>query len=318
LYQIGMAETSTLSEIRVMERAVCPSSPVSPNKGLNAILGLFVGLLFGVGVAVVMEYLDDTVRKGEDVKQFSPIPLIGMVPAFGEEKVTLISTKDPNDPLHESYRKIRNFFAMQANPINTLLVTSAGPGEGKSTTVANLGISVVREGKKVALLDMDLRRARLHTYFDLPNDLGLTDVLQGKKSVDETIQTTWVEGLSVISSGPPFTDPGQLIESNQMGRLISDLKTRFDMVILDSAPVLIKSDALVLGKYVDASIVVLESERTTRRAVRGLMEIMAKVNIRPLGFILNRFPIERKKYFYEQCYYDGRWSGDFTTSESSA
>ena len=311
LYQIGMAEATTLSEIRVVEPAVKRFFPVSPNKALNGVLGLFLGLVFGFGLAFIMEYLDDTIRTADDMKELKPIGLIGIVPKFDQKKVPLISAKDPNDPVYESYRMIRNYLNINERSIKSLLITSAGPGEGKSTTAANLGISVAGEGKNVAIIDIDLRRASLHTYFDLPNDVGLSDLLKGKSSMDEVIQPTRIEGLNIIPSGPPFPDPGGLIESDQMGRLISDLKTRFDLVILDSAPLLVKSDALVLARYVDGLIIVLESEKTTRRAAHELVDVLAKAHIKPLGFILNRFSVQKGKYFYHQYYYGhhGRNSG---------
>jgi capsular exopolysaccharide synthesis family protein len=153
---------------------------------------------------------------------------------------------------------------------------------------------------------MDLRRPSLHAYFDLPNHVGLTDILQGESSLDEAIQATSVEGLSIISSGPPFPNAGVLIESEEVGSLLSELKTRFDMVIIDSAPVLIKSDPLVLAKHVDGSIIVIESERTTRRAAGVLVDILAKAQIKPLGFILNRFSASKGKHFYHRFYYGYR------------
>jgi len=238
--------------------------------------------------------------------------LIGTVPGFEEGRLPLISEKDPNDPLYESYRNIRNYLKMNKSPVKTLLISSPGPGEGKSTTVVNLGISVCREGKKVAIVDMDLRRASLHTYFDLPNDVGVGDLLQGKTSLDETLQPTGVEGLSIIPSGTPFPDPGGLIESEQMGRLMSELKTRFDMVLLDSAPVLVKSDVLVLSRYVDGCIIVLESTRTTRRAVHEVLDLLAKARIRPLGLVLNRFSMQKGKHFYQHRYY-GHYGGELST-----
>jgi len=315
LYQIGMAEAITLSEIRVIEPAVKPLSPVSPNKAVNGALGLFLGLVFGFSLTLFMEYMDDTIRTAEDVKEFKPIALIGIVPEFDGRNIHSISGRDPNDPLYESYRRIRNYMTINEDqPISTLLITSPGPGEGKSTTVVNLGVSVAHEGKKVVILDLDLRRPSLHTYFDVPNDIGMADVLQERASADEAILSTRIEGLSVLPSGPPFTDAGGLIESNQMGRLLSHLKGRFDVVILDSAPLLVKSDALVLARYVDGSIMVLDRGRTTRRAVHESMEILSRAQIRPLGFILNRLPIEKGKYAYHQYYY-GRYGGQLSRSE---
>jgi capsular exopolysaccharide synthesis family protein len=303
LHRVEMAEASTLSEIRVVEPAVSPLVPVSPNKALNGLLGVFVGLVFGLGLAFITEYQDDTIRTAEDAEELKSIALIGMVPMFKPTKQPLISTRDPNDPLCESYRRIRNYPSIEDGSVRSLLITSPGPNEGKSTTVVNLGISIARERKKVVLVDMDLRRASLHAYFNLPNHVGMTDILQGETSLDEAIQATPVEGLSIISSGPPFPDVGVLIESGQVGPLVSELTTRFDMVIIDSAPVLVKSDALVLAKHVDGPIVVIESEKTTRRAARELIDILAKARIEPLGLILNRFSIKKGKHFYDQYYY---------------
>ena len=309
LYQTGMAEATTLSQIRVVEPAVAPLFPASPNKALNGALGLFMGLVFGFGLAFVREYLDDTIRTAEDVNEFRPIALLGTVPIFKPKKLQLISAKDPNDPLYESYRRIRNYPTLDQEPIRSLLITSAGPEEGKSTTVVNLGISIAREGKKVLIVDIDLRRASLHSYFDLANDTGITDLVQGTVTIDAAIQTTRVEGLRIIPSGPPFSDPGVLIESNQMGELISDLKVRFDVVIIDSAPILVKSDALVMAKYVDGLIIVLESEKTTRGAVNELVDVLERAHIRPLGFVLNRFSIEKGKHFYHH-YYNGHYGSE--------
>jgi uncharacterized protein involved in exopolysaccharide biosynthesis len=162
LYQVGMAEATTLSEIRVIEPAVMPSSPFSPNKALNTVMGLFMGLFFGLGLALIFEYFDDTIRTAEDVKPFRPIALLGTVPKFKHKRLSLISAKDPNDPVYESYRRIRNHATIDGKLVKSILITSPGPGEGKSTTVVNLGISIAREGKRVLIADLDLRRADLH------------------------------------------------------------------------------------------------------------------------------------------------------------
>ena len=308
LYQIGVAEAITLSEIRVVDPAVRPRSPVSPNKPLNIILGLFLGLVFGVALAFIVEYVDDTVKKPEDVKEFKPVALIGTVHRFKKEKIPLISGKDPNDPLYESYRKIRNSLKfMDEKPLGSILITCSGPGEGKSTTVLNLGISVSREGKRVVIVDTDLRRPVIHKYLDLSNQVGATSVLQGLAPVDEAIQPTPIQGLSVITSGPPPPDPGGLIESADMGRLMSELRNRFDLVILDSAPLIVKSDALILAKFVEGTIIVLESGKTTRQAIYELIETLANANVRPVGFVLNKLPLEKGKYDYHQQYYGTRY-----------
>lgn len=305
--QIGMAEATALSQIRVIEPAAKPRFPARPNKALNGALGVFVGLVFGLGVVFVLEYRDDSIRTAEDVRELRPIAFMGAVPRFQGKELPLIAAKDPNDPLYESYRRIRTHIDvldhMRERPLKSLLMTSPGPREGKSTTAANLGICFAREGKKVALVDVDVRRASLHTYFDVPNDVGLSDLLQGQTSVGEAMQPTQVRGLSVIPSGVPFPDPGAMIESDKMGQLLSGLEKRFDMVILDSAPLLVKSDALVLSRHVDGLIVVLESQKTTRRAAYEMVNLLTKAQIRPLGFVLNRFSFKRGAYSYQQYYH---------------
>jgi capsular exopolysaccharide synthesis family protein len=308
LSQVGIAEATTLSEIRLVDPAVKPVSPISPNKFVNGLLGIFLGLVFGVALAFIVDYVDDTIRTPEDVREFKPIALIGAVPQFKREDIPLISAKDPNDPLYESYRKIRNHLKfIDEKPPGSLVVTCAGPGEGKSTTVANLGISAAREGKRVVIVDMDLRRPSLHSHFNLSNVGGVNDTLYGKTSMDDAIKPTQVPNLSIITSGPVPPDPGGLIESDQMGRLISGLRNRFDLLILDSAPLLVKSDALILAKYVEATIIVLESGKTTRHAIYEMMETLANAGIKPLGFVLNRFSIEKGKYYYHHYYYGGKY-----------
>jgi len=307
LSQTGMAEATVLSKIRIIEPATKPISPVRPNKALNSALGVLMGLVFGLGLVFVMEYRDDSIRTAEDVRELRPIAFMGAIPRFQGEEAPLISARDPNDPLYESYRRIRTHIEVidhvRERGLRSFLITSPGPGEGKSTTAANLGICVAREGKKVAIIDMDVRRASLHTYFDVPNDVGLGDLLQGQTSVDEAIQATGVKGLSIIPSGPPFPDPGGMMESDKMGQILSELRARFDLVVLDSAPLLVKSDALVLARHVDGLIIVLESEKTTRRAAYELVDLLTKAQICPLGFVLNRFSLKKGTYSYHQYYY---------------
>jgi len=261
-----------------------------------------------VGLAFIVEYVDDTIRTPEDVKEFKPVALLGAVPQFKQGKIPLISTIDPNDPLYESYRKIRNHLKfMDEKPLKSLLITCAGPGEGKSTTAVNMGISAAREGKKVVIIDTDLRRPSLHTHFDVSNARGVTDIIYGKTSVDDAIKPTQIQDLSIIPSGSPPSDPGRLIESDQMKQLVSHVRDRFDFVIMDSAPLLVKSDALMLAKYAESTIIVLESGKTTRHAIYELMGILESAKIKPLGFILNKFSIEKGKYYYHHYYYGGKY-----------
>ena len=303
LYQIGTAEATTLSQIRVVVAALRPISPVSPNKLLNTILGIFLGLVFGVGLAFLFEYLDDTVRTPEDIREFKPTALIGIIPLLEQNKNPLITERDSDDPVYECYRKIRTHLKfVNEGGLRSLLVTCAGPGEGKSTTIVNLAIALSRDGQRVAIVDLDLRRPSIHDYLELPNDLGTASILEGRALVDEAIQRTRIQGLNVITSGPLPPDGGELIESVRIERFMSELKNRFDMVLIDSAPLLIKSESLVLAKHSDGLIVLLESGKTTRHAIQAMLEILTNANIKPLGFILNKMPIQQGKFLYAQYY----------------
>lgn len=316
MYEIGIGEASTLSEIRIVEQGILPSVPMSPKKRVNTILGAFMGMVLGLGVAFLLEYLDDTVKTVEDMKEFRPIALVGNIPRVESNAGPMISSKDPNDPLYESYRSIRNFLRAYERTVNTLLITSPGPREGKSTTVVNLGISVAREGRKVVLVDMDLRRPSLHTFFGLSNDTGVTDVLQKNRWLDDALVATSVDGLSIVPSGPPSPDPGRLIESERMGQFLSELGTGRDLVIVDAAPVLVKGDALILAKSMDGTLIVVETEKTTRRAVHETLDILARSRVaRPLGFVLNGSALPKGKFAFHQYYY-GRLGNEMSVAGS--
>ncbi len=291
LCQLAVAEASTLSQARNIEPAVRPLLPAHPKKALISVLGMFAGLMLGLCLAFIKEYLDDSIRTAEDVKVLKPMAFVGTVPRFEADRTPLILGLDARDPLCEFYRTIQTRIHvvehLRKRPLHSLMITSTGREEGKSTTAANLGISIAQDGKKVVIVDMDLDQPSLNTYFDLQNNAGLADVLQNRTSLDEAIQPTSVNGLSIIPNGPQFQDRGALTESEEADQLISSLQARYDLVILDSAPLLVERDALVRARRVDGLVVVLESEKTSRRDVCELMEVMAQAHIEPLGFVLN-------------------------------
>jgi capsular exopolysaccharide synthesis family protein len=313
LYEIRMGEVTTLGEIRIVEMATTPFSPISPNKAVNGILGLFLGFLFSLGFIFVLEYLDDTIRSAADLHVFKPVGLIGMIPRLPRETAPAILSKDPNDPLYESYRKVRNHLSAIDKPPRSLVVTSPGPGDGKTTTAMNLAICIARDGKRVVLIDMDLRRPELHTHFHMDNEIGIADVVQKNCTLAEALRKTPVEGLHMITCGTPCADPGKIIESKRIEKVLDVLTQRFDMVILDTAPALVKGDAVVLSRITDGSVVVVSCETSTRRAVHALLDMMAKARTKSSGIVLNGVSISRGKHYYQEFYlghYDERvsWS----------
>ena len=309
LYQIGVAEAMTLSDIRLVEPAPVPKidAPKRPKKTLIAIVGLFLGSMFGFGLAFFLDYLDDTIKTPEEIKE-QGITFLGTVPKFRKKEHVLISDKDPKDYLSESYRTIRNSikFVSLDKPVKSLLITSCLAGEGKTTTTVNLGISISREGKTVLLLDADLRKPTLHTLVGLSdNSIGLSTVLSKEAKPEEAIKKTHIEGLRLLSSGPVPPDPGRMVESKRMRQLIEDLSRQYDSILLDTPPILVASDSIALAEYADAAILVLESEKVTRQAFTQVQELLRGAQIKLSGVLLNKFKIMRESYYYYYHYKGG-------------
>jgi capsular exopolysaccharide synthesis family protein len=286
--RVSIAESMTLPDAVLIQPALRPYEPKSPKIILNTIIGAFVGLLFAFGLAFLAEFVDDTIRTPEDFEQYKDFPLLSSIPQI--TKSTLISKMDANDPVAEAYRTIRyNLkYASLDKPLKSLLITSSNPKEGKTLTVANLGISFSQAGLKVLLIDTDLRRPGLHELFGKLNQAGLTQVVAGEFGW-EAIVSTGINNLSLLPSGPTPLNPTRMFESERLKELIDKLKERFDLLILDSAPLLIKSDAAILGRYMDGVIYVAEAGKTTRKAITETVDILKKANLRLLGVVLNKY-----------------------------
>ncbi len=315
---LRLNEARATDTISVVEPAEVPKKPIRPRVLLNTILGLLVGMVLSVGGVLVIEYLDDTLKTPDEVGATLQLTTLGAIPrtrqdnndANGERQ--LVTFLNPKSPISEAYRILRTNlqFSSLDKPLHTLLVTSANPSEGKSTTAANLAIVIAQTGQKVVLVDTDLRRPVIHKVFDVPNNVGLTSALltaPDASSLPQMIQPTQIKNLSVLVSGPLPPNPSELLGSQRMRDLIETLCNVADVVIFDSPPALAVTDAAVLARQLDGVLLVIDSGETREPLARRASEELRKVNAHILGVALNRLsPATTDGYYYYHHYYSDR------------
>lgn len=308
-FQIGVAEAMTMADARITARAKLPEDPSSPKVALNLIAGLMLGLMFGIGTALALEYIDDTIQLPDDMKPVWEIPSLGLIPRYKTTTIPALARIDPTDPLAEAYRALRNSisFASLDKPLKILGVTSSVPGEGKSTLAVNLAISMANEGQRVLLVDADLRVPTQHKKFpELVLSPGLSEVVSRSAVAPDAIQRTSIENLSVLTAGVVPPNPGHLIESLRLRQTVLELARSFDVVIVDTPPALAVNDPIVLSRFVDGMIVVVEAHKSSRRMLTETKERFASARTTPLGFVLNKVKPSGIAYGKYTKYYQRR------------
>ena len=301
--------------------SAAPATPApeaaSPRVLLNTVLAAFVGLLLALGLAFVVEYLDDSLKNGDDVEAVAGLPTLGLVPkmraAKGKSEIYRLATiLYPRSRDAESYRTLRTnveFAAVDA-PVRTLLVTSAVPSEGKTTTAANLAVVFAQAGRRTLLLDADFRRPGAHRIFNLANGRGLSDLIRSDDaSIADVAQATEQENLLVITTGPLPPNPAELLGSKRMLVVLERLIAASDLVIVDSPPLQAVTDAAILSSITDGTLFVIYAGRTRRGAVQGAREALAKAGARTLGVALNRLSEGRGGGSYYYDYYGSYGKG---------
>jgi capsular exopolysaccharide synthesis family protein len=292
-YQIAIAEAMTVSPLQFVEPAVRPERPVFPKLVPNLVVGFGLGVLFGLGLVAAFEYVDDSIKSSEELRDFWDLPLLGLIPKFRltGEQTGLISERSPTDPVVESYRTLRSAieFSTLDNKAKMLLVTSSLPEEGKSTLSSNLAISSAADGRRVLVVDCDLRRPRQHRFWPgMSNDVGLTSVLLGQLEAKDAIKKTTVEGFDLLTSGPVPPNPGRLVESLKLRQLLLELSKSYDLVIIDTPPLLVVNDAMIISRLVDHTLLVVEAGGTTKRVLSEVREQLRSGGMEPLGLIFNK------------------------------
>ncbi len=294
------ADVSRVGTVSVVEPAAVPASPVKPRVTVNVVLGLLAGLIIAAGLVLLMEYLDDTVKSEQDVERVSGLATLGVVMRFGRRAPRQpVSGCGSQNPVAEAYRSIRTSvqFATMERSGQVLLVTSANPLEGKSTTAANLAVTMAQAGKRVVLVDADLRRPTLHQVFNVENRAGLTSALLTGNGADPYVQPTAYENLCLLASGPIPPNPSELLASTRMRELVEALRGQADIVIVDSPPALMITDATLLAALVDGTIVVTEAGRTRSAALRHTVDGLSRATDGLLGVVLNKIGSRRTRSY---------------------
>lgn len=308
LEELRLSEVQTADNIVLTTPAQIPESPVRPRVLLNTLLAALVGAMLAVGAAFLIEYLDDTIKTPEDIRVLSGLPTLGAVIALDGDtpQKRLVAQTDPRSPAAESYRVLRTNlqFSSLDKPLGSIVVTSPGPGEGKSTTAANLALVIAQAGSRVLLLDGDLRRPNVHRLFQLPNNTGLTTAMLNVGQVPaSSIQKTLNPQLSVMTSGPIPPNPAELLGSARMKELIQQLQNDFELIIVDSPPLLAVADPAIVSKQVDGLLLVIGSGETRADMLDRAMERLEGVGSRPLGIVLNKLTHRTGGTYYQYYNY---------------
>ena len=288
--------------VSVKQVAEPPSYAARPRVGLNLALGALVGLVVGLGLAFFIEYLDTSVKTMEDVESLLGVPVLAIIP----KNIKLLHKEPGDTPDAEAYRILRtNIEFNRKNPeANAISVVSGGPGEGKSTTLANLAFTSAQGGYTTLIIDADLRRPVQHEMFDLSNQVGLTNYLTTDMRLEDVIVPTSVENLSLLPSGILPSDAVGILNSQRMSDMIAELKTRFDIVFFDSPPMLGVSDASVLASEVDQTIIVVQHRRFPRAMLTRVKQAILGVGGNVLGVVLNNVDLKHdQNYYYYTNYY---------------
>ena len=327
LKEAGVTAGLRSNNFRILSAARVPTAPVEPNIPRNLSFALVLGVITGVGLAFLLENMDNTVRTPEQAQTISALPSLGMIPlgskttarGSGGARLALTSSKEavetvtqvrPQSQMAESYRALRTSLLLSnlGAPPKVIMVTSARPQEGKSTTSINTAIVLAQKGVRVLLVDADLRRPSIHKVLGMGPRSGLSNVLTGSATLEQAITTSPIlPNLAILTAGTPPPNPAELLASANMRDLLLQLRKDYDHIVLDTPPTLSVTDAVVLSPRADATILVIRSGHTTKQALRRARDILMQVNAHVAGVLLNAVDLTSPDYYY---YYE--YQGKYT------
>ena len=309
LQRLKAASEVASGGVQTLERASVPHFPFEPRPKRSLALGVSVGLLLGLSFAFLIDYLDDTVKDKEDLARVSPdLPVLALIPRVqgwrNRREPMIVSLERPNDPVAEAYRTLRTSiqFLGLDRQIKTIQVTSSVAGEGKSTTIANLAITLSRTGRRVVVVCNDLRHPRIHEFFGVSNTVGFTSVLLGDVPLADALQRAGDSQIRLLASGPPPPNPSEVLGSGRTSDIFEALKSQSDIVLIDCPPLLPVTDAAVLSHKVDATLLVATAGSTTRGELARSVEMLRQVDAPLIGCVLNGVS-GSEQYSYRYGYY---------------
>ncbi|SFV60071.1 Tyrosine-protein kinase Wzc [hydrothermal vent metagenome] len=296
--ETAMIEAATVSKNRIIDRALSPEIPIKPKRKLIVAIGLFLGLLVGLGLAFLRAFLDDRIMGEEDIKRKTKIPVLGMIPHVKGLGDDIKVFESPKSAIAEAFRNLRTNLQFMGNERehNVIAVTSTVGSEGKTTLSVNLAAILSMSGKKTIILNLDMRKPTLHKKFNLPIGQGLSSLLSERTRLSEVIQQTEYENLDVITSGPVPPNPSELIQGVLMVKILEKLKEVYDVIILDTPPVGLVTDARILMDYADMSVYVFRSDYSKKEYLQQLQRISQHKTLSNLGIVLNDIKSSKKGY----------------------
>jgi capsular exopolysaccharide synthesis family protein len=328
LKEAGISSALQSSNIRIVDPAMIPPTPARPAKMRNVTLAFLVGLVGGVGLAILREYMDNTVKTPDDIEALSRLPSLAVVPAFQDSEgdapkrrslkdslgnghsrhVELVAQHLPKSQMSEAFRALRTalLLSQAGHPPQVILVTSALPREGKTTAAANLAVTLAQLGDRTLLIDADLRKPGVGRLLNLNGSkyAGLSSYLAGVSSLDlVTVQHPAIPNLSAIPTGPLPPNPADLLSSHRLADAITELRTKFKFIVIDTPPVMAATDAVILSVKADGVVLVVRSGETPKEAFNRTRELLMSVKCRLLGVVLNAVDSSAPDYYYSYRYY---------------
>lgn len=314
--ELRLTEVQSMDSVVVVERAKIPTDPIGPRVLLNTLIVAIIGGALALGVVFLLDYLDDRIKSPHDLYGIVNTPILGTIARMQREgnrlmknneidrEDGLISASQPRHPITEAYRSLRTNlqFSSVDDSLQSMLVTSATPGEGKTTTAANIAVVIAQSGKSVLLIDADIRKPQQHKIFEQPKTPGLTDALLAADAPLELfIRDTSVDQLRILTAGKNAPNPAELLGSQRMQQLVEQLQTQADVLIFDAPPLLAVTDAQVLSRHVQGVLMVVNTEKTPKAMVARAVESLERANAKLFGVVLNRMARSARSYYY---YYD--------------